>query len=483
MKGGLKRRLLTGGNAVVVALAVVATIGLVVGLAGRHRVRWDLTADADSTLLPETVVALRALDATDAHLEITAFTAQKRTEEGWLKDRTMRDFLRELAYASDRVDTRLVDLDRDRFEAEDLGVSAYGTVVVEAAGDRVDLREREVFKHTGAGADRALQFHGEPAVARAIQQLLARERVHVYVLQGHGELRIVDNTAQPGLTALPDVFETQGWEVSNLDLLRDAADGALPEVPADAAAVLVLGPRFPLALEEEVALRAFLARGGGLGFFLEPSGAVPDLVERLGVVRPSGVVFDQVAVYPHQDRPLLQYPGSHLITAPLREARVATILAHAAPLEVAAELPGVRAVPLLQTSRRGWIERGDDQPPSYTEGVDVQGPVVAALAVELARSSPLTPDGPARAVVVGDADLASDELFVDGPGNAAFVTNVVRWLIGEDERMIDAGRPTATRRVTLSAGQLTGIRWVLMALFPLLAILGGAVVWLSRRAR
>jgi len=474
MKGGWRRRLATGTNAAMVAVLVVVAISLLVGLAERHRLRWDLSADGANTLRPET---LAVLDALTVEVEVTAFSAQKRNEEAWYRDRTMRDLLRELDRRSPKLHTRFVDFDADRMRAEAKSVTAYGTVVVEGMGDRVDLVERELFRHRGRGQDRVLEFYGEAMVASAITRVVRREARTVYLLEGHGERRLPEGSPG-GLATLAMLFEAQGWAVESLDLLRDRRDGHPTAVPDDASAVLVVGPTLPLAPAEEEALRGYLRGGGSLGFFVDPGGHVPATLESIGVVRPAGVVLDALAHYPHEDRPLLRY-GAHPITSDLAQAGAATVVAHAAPLQVR---DGLRSHPLLLTSRRGWVERGAERPSRYDPEEDEEGPVVVGVAVEIGAAS--THDGrPGRVVAVGDADLLGEDLLGEGPGNATFAVNLARWLLGEDERISRVGRPSATRRLVLSRGQLSMIRWLVVALMPLLAVLVGAAVWAVRRGR
>ncbi len=480
MKGGWRRRLLTGTNAMVVMVLVITIVFLLVGLSSRYRLRWDLSEDALSTLAPETLAALEGVDANRRSIEVVAFSAQKRDQEAWVRDRTMKDFLRELEYASPLVSTRFVDFDKERLVAESWGVSSYGTVVLQLDGgaDRVDISEREVFRRRGRGDERTVEFLGEASVTRAILQLLASKGRNIYLLQGHGERRLTD-TSGAGLAELTKLLENQGWTVDQLDIVRDA-DGGPMSVPADADAVLVVGPRTPLMPEEESALRSYIAGGGRVGFFVDPGGHVPDVLEEVGVVRPEGVVLDTRAIHPHVDRPVLSY-GRHLITEDLLDDGSITVLAHLAALEVG-EHEGLRADKLLRTSRFGWIERSGDT--RLQEDLDVVGPHTVAWALTLTGKHPLMHSGRrSRVVVVGDTDLLTDDLLAEGPGNRTFAVNTARWIVGEDERMSRVGRATSVRRLALSDQQLSMIRWLVIAFLPLIAVLVGGAVYTSRRGR
>lgn len=474
-----KRRLLTGTNALLVTLLAVAIVAVAVELAGRYRARVDLSADALSTLRPETEAALAGLEQTGTTVRITAFSAQRKGQQAWVKDRMMRDLLRELELASDRVQTRFVDFDQDRLTAEELGVSRYGTVVVEGADDRVDISDRDLFRRR-RGEQQGVDFLGEPAVTRAITQVMSDEPRKLYLLEGHGEIRL--STSGPrGLGVLVGLLENQGWTVEELNLLR-SAEGGPPLVPEDASVVAMVGPTAQLSPPEASALGEYLARGGALGVFVDPGGVLPELVEDLGVRRLPGVVYDTVAVFPHEDRPVLGY-RSHPITEDLAASGTTTVVAHAAPIE-RARVEGAVAQPLIISSRRGWIERGSERPAVYDAATDGAGPVLVALALRVGPPHPAINLGRvSRVLVMGDSDALTDELMADGPGNTTFAVNSLRWLAGDEERMSWVGRPTDRRRLSLSTTQLRVVQWLVLGLMPLLAVLAGALMWWMRRDR
>lgn len=475
MSPGLQRRLATGVNALLVALLVVAIVGVLVEVADRTRVRWDLSFEGTATLRPHTRSVLDRLEQTGTDVVITAFSAQRRDEEAWFRDRSVRDLLRELERASPRVRARFVDFDRDRLTAERLGVERYGTVVVEARGGRMDLIDREVFRSRGKGDDRTVDFFGEAQIVRAIEALHADDARVVYTLYGHGERRVFDRGIGE-LRELGTLVHHQGWTAKVLDLLRDRPADRAPEVPGDAAAVLLIGATATVSPVEEEALRDYLRRGGSVGVFVDPGGFVPDLLTQLGVAVPAGVVLDAVSVYPHVDRPLLRY-RSHPVTRDLAAGEVATVVSTAAPLQIA-PVDGVRAEPLLVTSAHGWVERGTERPPTFHDGVDLPGPVTVGVALTVGAPHPLAGG---RVLVVGDADIASDALLREGPGNATFLANSLRWLLRADDRMGRVGPPSRARNLAMTAGQLSTVRGLLVGGLPLVTLLLGAVVHVVRR--
>lgn len=460
-----ERRLATGANAVLVAAFVVVAIHLAIDAAGRVAPRWDLSADHSATLRPETVDVLRRLEARGEPVRITAFSVQQKDELAATRDRLLRDFLRELEAASPDLTTDFVDLDRDRLTAERLGVDRYGAVVIERAGDRVDLQDREIFRRSGPKDAREVTFVGEGAVVAGFERLLLAGTRVIYALDGHGELLPYDR-GLGDLRGLADVLATLGFRTRTLDLLNAAGP---PEVPGDAAAVLILAPKARLTPPEEDALRAYLERGGGVGIWLEPTGAVPELLEGFGVIRPTGVVIDPRSMYPWEDRPFLA-PRRHPVTEGLAGDGLAVVAGHAAPLELQ-PVDGVTGGPLLGTSPAGWVERGHERPATFDPDHDTQGPVEVAAALVRGRG---------RLVVVGDVDLVGDPLIDEGPGNRAFTAAAVRHLAADPSTATVIGAPRAVRRVLIDARRLLQVRIALVGIWPLMVLAVGGWLFATR---
>ncbi len=478
MTGGLQRRLATGFNAVLVVFLVVAIVAVAVDLAGRASVRWDLSEDGASTLQRETLSVVKRVENQQVSVEITAFTSQAKNQEALHKDRLMRDFLADLDRSSPQIRTRLVNFDLDRITADRLGIDRYGTVVIQGNDDRVDIIDREIYRHVGK--ERQLEFYGESSIISGIERILADDARTIYTLAGHGELQVFDR-GLGDLKEIATLIDSQGWTAKPLDLLRDREDEVAPEIPADAAAVLVLGARAPLAPIEEEALRAYLGRGGNIGFFLDQGLYFPDLLEELGLTMPSGMALDVSWTYPHQDRPRLLH-HNHPITAELVKWGVPTVVAGAAALAIS-PLEGVEASEILLTSRRGWIERGSERPAVLTPDEDVEGPVTVGAALTVRKPNPVMQRGFGRVLAVADMDVIGDELLAEGAGNATFVTNSLRWLVRADDRMSRIGQPTHTRKLTMTPQQLRWIQLLVAGFMPLLPILLGVLVWFTRRNR
>ncbi len=480
----VQRRLAVGSNATLVTLLVVAAVVVVYLLVDRFRVRLDLSADQGSVLAGDTRNKLGLLDVDAQPVTVTAFSSQRGKKDSYFKDRQLQDLLEELDYGSAVVAVRFVDFDKERLTAEKLGVTDYGTVVVQRGDRRVDLKDRDLFRRTGKGDDRKIEFLGESVINRAFSQLMSDTRRVVYALVGHGELD-PEGQDPDGLAELAHALDQENYDLKKLDLVRDREDAA-PRVPEDAAAVLIARPRVAIPAIEEDLLLGYLSTGGALVFSVEPGTPVPSLLGRLGVVVPDGIVLDKMLVFPYPDRPVPRYK-SHPITKDLSDQMLVTVVSRAAPLQAAVPpREGVRASTLLETSRDGWIERGgsvESGAAKFEPESDAAGPATMALALEIAPDSGLVKRGRGRVVVLGDTDMLTNGLLAEGPGNASFAINTFRWLLGDEGRLSVVGRPSVVRRLALSTDDLGQVRWLVLSMGPLLVIVLGAGVWAARRGR
>jgi ABC-type uncharacterized transport system involved in gliding motility auxiliary subunit len=475
-----RKRLAAGTNAGMVTVLVAVALVLVYLLAGRFRVRIDLSADQASTLAPDTRQKLRLLEQGEAPVTITVFSAQPGRPETAAKNQLLRDLSEEIDHASAAVRARFVDFDRERLSAEALGVTEYGTMVIQRGAQRVDLGDRDLFRSAGKGPDRRLEFLGESAFARASAQLLEDRQRVLYAITGHGELD-PEGMDPGGAAELGRLVQQEHYTLKKLDLVREG-----PRVPEDASAVLLLRPKATLPPAEEDVLLGALGRGVPLLVAVDTGSPVPALLGRLGVSVGEGYALDPMLVFPYPDRPVPRY-RAHPITQDLATQALVTVLSRAAPLQPAVPArEGVRATTLLETSRDGWVERGGEVvngKSQFDADVDLRGPVSMALALEVDGGSGLVRDRTVRVAVLGDADALTNQLLGEGPGNPTFALNTLRWVVGDEARAAVVGRDTASRRLALTQDDLDGVRSLSLGLGPLLAVVLGAVAWWSRRGR
>jgi hypothetical protein len=113
---------------------------------------------------------------------------------------------------------------------------------------------------------------------------------------------------------------------------------------------------------------------------------------------------------------------------------------------------------------------------------DTRGSIPLMVAVEKGGIRNVNADrGATRLVVAGDSLFLSNN-NIDHEANHEFASYAINWLLARDELLVGVPpRPIADYKLTMTAAQMTGARWILMAAMPGVALVLGALVWLRRR--
>ena len=361
----------------------------------------------------------------------------------------LEPYLNGLSQLSPQVVVERLDHAVDVDRARALTVRGNGIVVLEHEG-------RHASEPLGldALAARVALRSLDQRVLRMLAEV-TRDRPSLYFTVGHRERPHTSGVGQAqdgraGILKLQRLLRAQGMRVTQLGL----AEGLGRQVPDDAAAVLSIGALEPLAATERAALAAYLARGGRLLVAQDPDLGAPDdaLTALVGMrVGRHPIAHDRDTVRFAQRRAspydlVTNAFAAHPVARGLQAygGNAAVVLLGAGEV-VGLDVPagGGAAQDVLRATPGAWDDRiangRFDGPP------ETRGPfaLVAAAERQTTGGRPDTqppqhapepgappPRPPWRAVVMGDADLASDAI-IDLPGNSALMLDAVRWLVGE----------------------------------------------------
>jgi ABC-type uncharacterized transport system involved in gliding motility auxiliary subunit len=437
------------------ALLLAAALGVATWMAHRRPLALDVTRQRIHTLSPDTAGTLASLPG---DVEVLAFF--RPDDAGFAP---AQEILRRYAERSPRFRWRMVDPYSSPELVRRHGISDTGPRVVVALGPET-ARLRDLSEET---------------LTNALVQVSHPGQRRVYFTQGHGEASPSD-ASRTGWSLAARALEKENLAVAPLSLLSAG------EVPADAAAVLVVGARKPFLDPEVAALRAFAARGGHLGIFLEPElePGLDPLLSDLGVEAGNDMVVDPnplsrlAGATPVM--PVLRPSTAHPVSEPLAEVGVVFPTARSL---VALRGAPARAVPLALTSESAWAENDIRSIFSGTARLDEGekvGPIPLALAVHWPVQGP--PRRELRAVVAGDADFFSNG-YLHLLGNRDLFLSMVSWLAERDDRLVIRPRSRESSRLTLTEAQVGTLKFLAIDVVPVFLLLAGLAVWLSRRER
>jgi hypothetical protein len=404
--------------------------------------------------------------------------------------RRARDILEVMARRNPLFRLRAIDPDKEPTLARTNGIRIYNAAMIEAEGRRV-----------------LVQSSDEAEIALGVQRVLRERVITVCFLEGHGELPMDNFEFHTHLEGIADhshgdasskvvempghgvgrfrrALEAQGYEARKVILATSAG------VPADCSVAVSASPRTTFLPGESAALRTYLRHGGSalflfdLGFVLEPGLAA--LMADLGVRVEQEVVVDPLSHY-QTDPEMVAVAGYD--PHPITRSASLTFYPGVRPLSVTKPPGAMKVVPLLTSSRDSYarpvqpvasrvaastIAKSDADtavPPP------VAGPRVLGVAAE---GTLVDSDAPLRAVVIGDADFASNSFF-PYMSNSDLLLSAVRWLVREDRGVAVATRIPVPPLILLTPRQQQVVFGLLVVLLPVAVIALGSLVWWHRR--
>jgi ABC-type uncharacterized transport system involved in gliding motility auxiliary subunit len=456
------------------ALGFVAFLGILafVALIGqRHPVRVDLTESKRYSISDQSQKVVKALND-----EITIKTFYQEADPK--RDQT-RDLLETYRYYSNKINYQLIDPDREPGLAKHYKIRTYGTLVLE-----------------GFGKTQTITTADEESITNAILKVTQEQQRVVYFLTGHGD-RDISNFDKDGYSTAKAVIEKENFEVKSLNLL------AVPNVPNDAALVVIAGPKKPLMATELEALRKYLERDGSLMLLLEPfsDAGLADFLKSYGISISSDIIVDTMSrVFGASYLiPVITEYSFHKITDGFN---VACFFPTARSIDSAEEIPdSVDMTELASTSPYSWSETdfqfGQQEPPKFDQTKDKKGPINVALVASISNkisgdeqkrdeqrdgetSEAAEAVGQAQILVFGDSDFASNSYF-NLQGNSDFFLNSINYLAQQEnlitvERTKSSGTP-----LTLSRSQSQLLFWLGLILMPVVVLACGLTVFRLRR--
>jgi len=452
-----KRSARYGANMVVMIVLFASIVVVIQALSSRHSYRVDLTRNKRFSLAPQTVNVLRGLGS---DLELLGFFRQ--SDEGRAH---AEDLFDQFAHESDRVRYELIDPDRSPTRTSEMGVTNYGTIVIQ-----YDDKRELISKVT------------EEALTNGVLKVTRDLQKSICFIVGHGE-KDPQNQEPAGYSIMTEEIEKQNYAVAQISLFDQ------PEIPENCHLLVIAGPKNDYFDSEITKITDYLSAGKNAVFLIDPRALLPNLENLL--LRYRVILDDNIVVDPYSrifgteyTVPVVTQYVEHPITDNID---VATFYPMARSVQIApADIPGVSAQYLAQTGNSAWGEtdlegikggqavRGDD---------DLSGPVSIALISEKkytdGQPDPVGPDQ-SKIVVFGDSDFADNSAFRVS-GNGDLFLNVVNYLAEEEDLIAIRPKEGLGDRMFLTAAQGRLVFFISVIALPLSVLALGVSVFAHRR--
>lgn len=445
-----KRSSQLGTNTVILALAVIAILGVLNYLGYRHHTQLDLTTEKLFTLSGQTKKVVGALT-----MDVNVVRFDRTPNE------QLDDLMTEYRKLSSHFHFQEVDPQRKPEVAREYGATRMGDVIV-ASGSR----------HEPLAPGQSGSFQ-EQDITSAILKVTRDKAKTVCFVTGHGEKSLSDTNGQ-GYSLVDQGLKKEGFDTKSVTLTSGDT------VPAECDVVVVAGPTKSYFSPETALIGKFLASGGKVLIELDPETdpKLDDIFQSWNINAGQNVVIDASNISQMLGAgpvvPLVLQYGASPITKNLPGKMTFFPLARTVAIADKGK-SDPQAVELLKTSTSSFTKAKLAKRVSYDAKTDTLGPL--SLGVAASRKEE---DKEARLVAIGDSDFASNQA-VDQVSNGDLFFNTIDWL-AQDENLISIRPKSVTnRRVTLTEAQVAGLRWFDLFFLPGIVILAGIAIWWKRR--
>lgn len=451
-----------GSNSLILTVAVLGIL-----IAGNYIVfnntdllgsPYDFTEDKSNTLSPETLQILAELKEP---VVATGFYSTNSSTAG------AEELLSKFKNNSDgKFSYSFVNPDVDPIAAREAGITGDGKILLQMG------ETREI-----------ATFATEAEIARTLLRLISPGSRTVYFLQGHGEISLEAGN-ELSYSVVQSTLEAKNYTVSALNLLSTR------EIPEDALAIVIAGPKKPVSEEEVALLKAYVDNGGSLvvledpRYFTDFGDASDPLAEYLnkdwGINLNDDIVIDGA----NQQNPFAAisslYNPSHPITQNLTQ-NLFVVMPQARSLTITGEKENITQTWLISTAENSWARAGEsiteNIDPNFNAETDTPGPLYMAVAGENSATS-------GRVVVFGNSFFAIDGNF-DVYGNGNFFINSVDWAAEQEDLLNLTTRPRTERIFTppVETWRFLLLVLVIVIIVPGMIVFFGISTWLSRRKR
>lgn len=416
--------------------------------------RFDFTGLAQFTLTSQTKEVLGRLDKP---VEVVTFFSP---EVPVPISSYAGSLLGEYRNHTDHLTVSKIDPDLRPDLARQYGVdrtgATYGAVVFRSQQGQRQVLGPEI----AAGA--------EHAFTTAILEVTGTRQKNVYFLTGHGESSIHQD-----YSSAADGLRDNLFRVNQLDL------AVTPQVPADTAALVIAGPRHPIASTEGETIRAYMKNHGRLFVLFDPDPPqwLRQLLAEWGIDVEDGTIVDPAShVAPNSDNLLVpRVRNSMGLTETHFPGATAVIPSKTKPQ--AFELSA-----LVWTSPEARLTGNveSDGGKRSAQGQSGAGLAIGALLSTAPAAQNDAGGVGTRLIAIGDSDFASNLHFRNGSNSELFLT-AVNWLVAGEQIISVDRKVLETRRLLLSPEQARFLHVSSIGLLPLLVLAAGGYVWWRRR--
>ena len=452
------------GALVLITLAFLTAFNI---LAAKKNKSFDFSGTGLRTLSPLTVKILNSLDS-DLNIK---FFYKEGGENVELTRKAFNQILVMYQEASNKVKVEYVEMNSNPKETTDFGANkGNGEVFVEYKGQKNRV-ESQFLGNQG-------QKYNEQDFTNAVIKVTRKEKKTVYFVEGHEEREMENEQDTAGAFAFKQLLEKNSFIIKKLNLVQAT------EVPADASALVILGPQSPYQKFEITALEHYLGKGGSLflTFADKNTAGLSGLLADFGLKLDQQYIFNILnspmgqVVNANQPTVAVDYSSTSLITRVFTSNQTA-VFVKPNSLSLTSVPPLVKTDFIVKTPIASVALLKLDS--SDYQGKPRAFNIIAEVSGQAAKDAK-----PFKAVVVADTDFLSNSVIAQNV-NRDIGLNSISNLVGEDDLISISPKEVAMTKLLMSPPEFAQFfKFVVMGLFlplPFVFLVMSIVLWLKRR--
>lgn len=482
-------RRLANVNIVISVLLGIFFLVAVNYLSYRHYIRKDLSLNQYYQLTPKSVEILKTLKEP---IKITTYFLNSPIQtqvDGLLQEYQFK--------GGEKIKVERVDPAKNIERAEELAKKFKFTgeenlVIFEYKDRSKYISEKDLADFDagnpmmgGSGPRKVRSFKGEQQFTSAIQTLLEGKAAKIYFTAGHAEKDLADTSAK-GLSDIAVRLKGANLITETINLAQ------VGEVPKDADAIVIAGPKAPFNPAEIQAISLYLQAKGKLILMQDPkvqSGLEP-LLEQFGMRFQNNYIItkammslgsgmtavsnEAIAIADsYADHPVSNFlKGYNFMIPGARSIEV---------IEGADSAIKSKVTSLVKTGVDSWGETNfTDKKPTFDVTTDIKGPLTA---IALFDGGEVPGEGVnvvgTRLVAIGSSTFLVNN-NIDGT-SVDFITSLLNWMTKQETVLGISPKIPQEYSLNLSPMQMTSITWVSLVIIPGVTLIIGILVWYRRR--
>jgi ABC-type uncharacterized transport system len=497
------QRLQIGLNVLVQLILIFFLVSAVNWIGFRHYKRWDVSRDQKYALSDKTK---RFLNTIKGKVRITVFFSPSTPISA-----DVSSLLTEYQYAAKgKIDIENIDPQRNLSRAKELFdkykvVSDESLLVIDYEGRNKTVKASEMAEIDQSGmamgeGPRVTAFKGEQAITSAMIDLVEDKKNTIGYVTGQKEpsitdpspLAVLDQQQQAGspISLLKTFIENENIKFQELNLFNE------PQIPAEIKTVMILGPQYDLSDREIKLLHDFWNKQGRILLLIDPSAKTPKLnafLNELGVK----INDDRLMAFVRtgiEELALIRdvqarFLGNSPVTKRLADVR-GLFFGGTSSITLQPERvrpANIRLESLIEAEKGYFAETDYNTTDQAKLQADAKKagtePLTIGVSIEKGGSADERVQmNSSRMVVVSNATFVQNNALTQDQQALDFVSASANWLLSREQLIGIAPKIPQTLTFSLNEDALRSLRWMILALMPLVFVVLGTAVWWKRRA-